>query len=94
MWENVTQEVKDKDYRWLKELMKSGTVTWCADGSYMRKIAPDVCGVGWVVEFSESGERLEGCFYEILDEANAYRAEQLGLTAIRHLLAALSIFTS
>ena len=39
-----------------------------------------------------SGGRLEGCFYEISEDANAYRAEQLGLAAIHHLLAALSKF--
>ena len=37
-------------------------------------------------------EDLVGCFYEILEDANAYRAEQLGLAAIHHLLAALSNF--
>ena len=35
---------------------------------------------------------MEGRFYEISDGANAYRAEQLGLDAIHHLLSALSVF--
>ena len=46
MWENITQEVKDHDYGWLRDRMVNGTLTWCADGSYKRKTAPDVCGVG------------------------------------------------
>ena len=45
-----------------------------------------------MVECRESGERLEGSFYEISDGANAYRAEQLGLDALHHLLSALSVF--
>ena len=56
------------------------------------KIAPDVCGVGWVVECSVSGEQLEDYFYEITDNANAYCAKQLELDAIHHVLAALSIY--
>ena len=92
MWENISQKVKDRDYTWLKEGMVNGTLSWCADSSYKRKIAPDVCGVGWVVECSVSGEQLEGCFYEISDNANAYCAEQLGLDAIHHVLLAFLIF--
>lgn len=48
--------------------------------------------MGWVVECSVSGEQLEGCFYESSDDANAYRAGQLGLAAIHHILVALLIF--
>ena len=92
MWENVTQEVKDGDYEWLKEGMVNGTLVWCADGSYKRKKAPDVCGVGWVVECRATGKKLEGSFYEITESATAYRTEQLGLDAIHHLLCAISIF--
>ena len=62
MWENVTQEVRDGDYQWIKEGMTKGTLVWCADGSYKRKTAPDVCGVGWVVECRETGKDLRGPF--------------------------------
>lgn len=44
------------------------------------------------MECRESGKRLEGFFYDITEDANAYCAEQLGLNAIHHMLCALSIF--
>ena len=72
--------------------MREGTLVWCADGSYKRKTAPDVCGVGWVVECTKTGKKLEGFFFEISDDANAYRAEQLGMCAIHHLITAISLF--
>ena len=72
--------------------MVNGTLVWCADGSYKRKAASDVCGAGWVAECRATGNRLEGSFYEITEDATAYRAEQLGLNAIHHLLCAISIF--
>ena len=70
----------------------NGTLVWCADGSYKMKKAPDICGVGWVVECRATGNRLEGFFCEITDAATAYCAEQLGLDAIHHLLCAILIF--
>ena len=92
MWENVTQELRNSDHSWLERGMRNGTLVWCADGSYNRKIAPDVSGVGWIVKCSEYGNSMEGSFYEISDEANAYRAEQLGMCANHHLISALSQF--
>ena len=92
MWENVTQETRAGDYTWIKEGMASGSLVWCADGSYNRKKAPDVSGVGWVVECSVAGKSLSGSFYEISDDANAYRAEQLGMCALHHLVSAVSLF--
>ena len=77
---------------WLRDGMVNGTLVWCADGSYKRKVAPDVSGAGWIVECTKCGKRMEGSFYEESDSANAYRAEQLGTCAIHHLLTALSLF--
>ena len=37
---------------------------------------------------------MEGVLYEVSDDAKAYHMKQLGLDAIHHLLAALSIFYS
>ena len=34
---------------------------------------------------------MEGQFFEYYDSANAYRAEQLGLCVVHHLIAALSV---
>ena len=92
MWENVTQEMKYCDYDWLRDGMVNGTLIWCTDGSYKRKIAPDVCGVGWEVECKAIAKRLEGLFDEITNDANSYQVEQLGLNAIHHILCALLTF--
>ena len=92
MWEHMTDETKNQDFSWIETAMKEGTLVWCADGSYKRKVAPDVCGVGWVVECTKTGKRLEGLFYEVTEDANGYRAEQLGICAIHHLMTAISIF--
>ena len=92
MWEHVTDETKEQDFSWIETGMKEGTLVFCADGSYKRKTAPNICGVGWVVECTKTGKRLEGMFYEVSEDANAYRAEQLGMCAIHHLITAFSIF--
>ena len=92
MWEFVDEEYKGQDMEWLREGMVNGTLVWCADGSYKRKVAPEVSGAGWVVECAKSGKHMEGSFYEESDSANSCRAEQLGLCAIHHLVTALSLF--
>ena len=65
---------------------------WCVDGLYKRKVASDVCGVEWVVECTKTGNKLEGLFCKVTDDANGYRFEQLGICTIHHLMTALSIF--
>ena len=73
--------------------MKNGTLVWCSDGSYKRKVVPEVCGVGWVVECAKCGKRMEGSFYEISDTFNSCRAEQLEICAVHQLTQALSLFS-
>ena len=46
MWEFVNGKFKEGDMDWLREGMVNGTLVWCSDGSYKRKIAPDVSGAG------------------------------------------------
>ena len=94
MWEHVSDKVKAEDCSWLVEGLSKGTLVWCADGSYKRKTDPDVAGVGWVVECRSCGRRLEGFFYEVSDDANAYRAEQLGMCGVHRLVAAVVLFSS
>ena len=72
--------------------MKNGTLLWCADGSYNWKLTPLISGVGWIVQCVALGKSIEGLFYKESEETNAYRAEQLGICAIHHLIAALSLF--
>jgi len=94
MWEFVEEKYKEDDMDWLREGMINGTLVWCSDGSYKRKVAPEVSGVGWVVECTKCGKRMEGSFYEESDSANSYRAEQLGVCAVHQLMFALSLFYS
>ena len=92
MWELVDPDLRKRDFTWIKEAMNKGTLVCCADGSYRKKISPWVSGAGWVVHCRKSGQSIEGSFYEVSDSANAYRAEQLGMDALHHLLAAFSVF--
>lgn len=92
MWEFLDKDRRKEDYTWIEEGMKKGTLIWCADGSYNRKLAPRISGVGWIAHCVISGKSMEGLFYEETEEANAYCAEQLGICAIYHLIAAISLF--
>jgi hypothetical protein len=66
--------------------MKSNTLLWVTDGSYDRKKAIDLSGVGWIIFCTKTGFRLTGTFWEKFNLASLYRAEMLGLCAL-HLLA-------
>jgi hypothetical protein len=66
--------------------MKNYTLIWVTDGSYNRKKAIDLCGVGWIIFCTKTGSRLTGTFREQSNSASSYRAEMLGLCAL-HLLA-------
>ena len=92
MWEFLDEKYRKEDLTWLKEGMINGTLLWCADSSYKRKIAPLVSGVGWIVQCIALGRSMEGHFYKESESANAYPAEQLGFCAIYHLIAALLLF--
>lgn len=83
---------KLEDISWLKEGMRNGTLVWCADGSYKRKVVPLVLSVGWVVECMACEKRMKESFYEESESVNSYQAKQLGFCAICHLLAVLSFF--
>jgi len=50
MWESIDDSQQSKhNLLWLVEGMKFNTLTWVTDGSYDRKRAADLCGVGWVI---------------------------------------------
>ena len=72
--------------------MLAGTLVWCCDGSYKKKVAPTASGAGWVVYCKKTGNLLEGYFFEISEDAGSYRGEQLGMCAVHHLIAAFSLF--
>jgi hypothetical protein len=93
MWENIDDSQQSKhNLLWLAEGMKSNTLTWVTDGSYDRKQAADLCGVGWIIFCSKTGIRLTGTFWERSQSASSYRAEMLGLCSLHLLARALSEF--
>ena len=72
--------------------MKFNTLTWVTDGSYDRKRAADLCGVGWVIFCNKTGTRLTGTFWERSPAVSSYRAEMLGLCCLHLLARGLSEF--
>ena len=92
MWEHVTEEDRNRDLSWVREGMLAATLVWCCDGSYKKKVAPTASGAEWVLYCKKTGNLLEGYFFEISDDASSYRGEQLGMCAVHHLIASLSLF--
>ncbi len=93
MWESIDVSQQSKhNLSWLVEGMESITLTWVMDGLYNRKRAADLCGVGWIIFFSKTGQRLTGTFWERSPSASSYRADMLGLCAFHLLAIALSEF--
>jgi hypothetical protein len=87
MWEGIeTGQGLPYDMSWVAEGMKNHTLIWVTDGSYNRKKAIDLCGVGWIIFCTKTGFRLTGTFWEQSNSASLYRAEMPGLCAL-HLLA-------
>ena len=93
MWE-VMEPGKDTpaDIRWIVDGLRNGTLIWTTDGSYDRKKAVDLCGVGWMIFCTNTGFRLTGAFWERSTSASSYRAELLGLCALHILSQALAEF--
>jgi len=88
MWEGLDGD--KTEMTWLTEGMKQGSLIWVTDGSYNRKMAADVSGVGWVVLCNKTGKRLTCWCWERSDSADSYRAEMLGLCSLHLLARALS----
>jgi hypothetical protein len=72
--------------------MKSDSLLWVTDGSYDRKRAPVLSGVGWIIFCQHTGKCLVGSFWEMSLSASSYRAELLGLCSFHLLVLALSKF--
>ena len=92
MWKWVENEGGNSDVEWIVNGMKEGCLIWVADGSYKRKIAPCVSGLGWIVYCTKTQRELKERFFEVSKETNARRAEQLGLCTVHTLIAAFSVF--
>jgi hypothetical protein len=87
MWEGIDNDQDTKsDMTWIAEGMTHNLLIWVTDGSYVRKKARDLSGVGWIIFCTRTGLRLTGTIWEKSTGANSYRVEMLGLCAL-HLLA-------
>jgi hypothetical protein len=71
--------------QWVADGMMAGTLIWTTDGSYDRKNAADLSGVGWVIFCKATGQRLMGSFRERSITASSFRAEMLGLCKLHFL---------
>jgi hypothetical protein len=87
MWEGVDNcQTTKHDLSWLVQGMEMHSLILVTDGSYDRKRAPTISGVGWIIFCCTSGKRLVGSFWEKLSTASLYRAELLSLCLL-HLFA-------
>ena len=92
MWETIEPGTDNKaDVQWMVDGLRNGSLIWATDGSYDRKRASDLCGVGWMVFCTKTGFRLTGAFWERSSSASSYRAELLGLCALHLFAQALAV---
>ena len=98
MREGLADKYRYCDLTWLVEGLEKGTIEWCTDDSYHRGRALNISGTGWMVCDTaplKPGEKrtcLKGNFWKKSNSTNSYRAEQLGVCTIHHLVAALTSF--
>jgi hypothetical protein len=93
MWEGVKDSQATKqDLSWLIQGMESNLLIWVTEGSYDRKCAPGISGVGWIIFCQTTGKRLVCLFWEKSPMASSHRAEQLGLYSLHLFALALSKF--
>ena len=93
MWDDI-EPGKDtpEGVQWIADGLTNGSLIWATDGSYDRKKAADLCGVGWIIFCTHTSFRITGTFWERSLSASSYRAELLGLCALHHLAQAIADF--
>ena len=74
---------------WIPEAMSKETLTLVTDGSYIRQLAPNVCGAGWIVQDNLTGKKVKGSLAEWSSSAGIYRGGGLGMLAVRVFLLAV-----
>ncbi len=93
MWEGIHNGHTTKhDISWLVEGMQTNSLVWVTNGSYDRKRAPVISGVGWIIFCQPTGKHLVGSFWEKFTLASSYRAKLLGLCLLHLFALALSEF--
>jgi hypothetical protein len=66
MWEDIDSGAHSKDNisGIIAEEMMKGLLIWTTDGSYNRKKAVDLSGVGWIIFCKNTGQQITGAFWE------------------------------
>jgi hypothetical protein len=75
---------------WTHHSIRDGSLVAVTDGSYIRKLYPNLCSAAFVLECAKGRGWIVGSFSERLDMANAYQGELLGLMAIHLLLLSMN----
>ncbi len=69
MWEGMEAGKDSPDnISWIADGLKDSSLVWVMDGSYDRKKAKDLCGVGWIIFCTNTGFRLTGTFWKNLPQ--------------------------
>jgi hypothetical protein len=91
MWRNIdnSDTLKD-DMQWVTDRMLADTLIWTTDGTYDRKQAADLSGVGWIIFCKATGRQITGSFWEQSIIASSFQAEMLGLCALYLLARAIT----
>ena len=72
--------------------MTNNSLIWVTDSLCDRKMAIDLCGVGWIIFCTKTGFCLTGTFWEKYILASLFREEMLGLCTLHHLAWAVAEF--
>ena len=85
-WDNL---ITPDGIEWIPEAMQRGTLTCVTDGSYVKHMAPNVSGAGWIIQDRATGKKVKGSLAEWSHSAGSYRGEMLGMLAVRVFLLAI-----
>ena len=78
MWEGINATQRTKEHTtWIAEGMQKGTLIWTIDGTYNRKKAVDLSGVGWIIFCKWTGLRLTGLFWERSPTTSSFWVEKV-----------------
>ena len=78
--------------QWIVDGLRNGSLIWTTDGSYDRKQAVDLFGVGWMIFCTATGFCVTSTFWELSPLASSYGAKLLVLCALHLFARALAEF--